>query len=84
MCKKVVSKGLCKESRYEMLIVHSLWYDLFCYYAICQFQVPQSVTIESPGQVTSNMIIQIECRLITIGVSGFVRYNRCRYVTTRS
>ena len=53
MCKKVVSKGLCKESRYEMLIVHSLWYDLFCYYmyAICQFQVPQSVTIESPGQV---------------------------------
>ena len=54
MCKKVVSKGMCKESRYEMLLDHSLLYDLFRYDAICQFKVPQSVTIESPGQVRSS------------------------------
>ena len=49
MCKKVVSQGLCKKSRYEseMLLDYSLWYDLFCYDAICQFQVPLSVTTES-------------------------------------
>ena len=31
---------MCKESLYEMLLVHSVWYDLFRYDAICQFQVP--------------------------------------------
>ena len=42
------------ENIYEMLLVHSVWYDLFRYDAICQFQVPQSVTIESTAQVRSN------------------------------
>ena len=87
MCKKVVSKGLCKESIYEMLLVHSVWYDLFRYDAICQCQVPQSVTIESLGQVRSNFEYDYPDRVQAyqdrVSVLA-VRLNTHRYVTTRS
>ena len=75
MCKKVVSKGLCKESIYEMLLVHSVWYDLIRYDAICQFQVPLSVTIESPGQVRSNFEYDYPDRVQAYHDRGF-RFGR--------
>ena len=86
MCKKVVSKGLCKESIYEMLLVHPVWYDLFRYDAICQFQVPQSVTIESPGQVRSNFEYDYHDRVQPYHDRGFLfgratKYAQIRYNT---
>ena len=86
MCKKVVSKGLCKESIYEMLLVHSVWYDLFRYDATCQFQVPQSVTIEWPGQVRSNFEYDYPDRVQAYHHRGFrfgraIKYAQIRYNT---
>ena len=88
MCKKVVSKGLCnEESIYEMLLVHSIWYDLFRYDAICQFQVPQSVTIdESLGQVRSNFEYDYPDQVQAYHDRGFrfgrtIKYAQIRYNT---
>ena len=39
--------------RYEVLSVHTFWYDLFRLDAMCQYLVTRSVTKESPVQITS-------------------------------
>ena len=40
--------------RYEVLRVHTFWYDLFGLGAICQFLVTRSVKKESPIQIRSH------------------------------
>ena len=39
--------------RYEVLRVHTFWYDLFRLDAMCQYLVTRSVTKESPIQIRS-------------------------------
>ena len=39
--------------RYEVLQVHTFWYDLFRLDAICKFFVTRSVTKELPFQIRS-------------------------------
>ena len=41
--------------RYEVLRVHTFWYDLVRLDAICQFLVTKSVTKESPVHIRSCM-----------------------------
>ena len=79
----------CFKFRYEVLRVHTFWYDLFRLDAICQLLVTRSVTKESPVQIRSrtirsNMMIPIKCRIITIGVPDLARSNTFVNDTTRS